>query len=182
MSPDKVIEEKITKEEVIKELREAVGNKLVMRREAPIIGLACFSAALWGSKIFTSTSPGTSIIFTLLGAEIHFHHFHYGIIALTVGIILAFIEGPWIRRIGHALFGAGLGFIVDEYWMLLTMDDAAYNYFGPESQLVSAIIGIVITVIYATIVVVLYFFTKRERRIWTKFYESVKAGKIKIEL
>ncbi|MFX1297554.1 MAG: hypothetical protein ACFFD2_22215 [Promethearchaeota archaeon] len=181
MSTGKDEEKEITKEEVIKELEESVGNKLVMRREAPIIGVICFSAALWGSKIFTSSSPGTSIIFTLFGAEIHFHHFHYGIIALIIGIILTFIEGPWVKRIAHGLFGAGLGFIIDEYWMLLTMDDSSYNYFGPNSQWVSITIGIVITAIYVAIVVILYFFTRRERKIWTKFYEAVKSGKIKIE-
>jgi hypothetical protein len=180
MSPDK--EEAITKEQVVRELKESVETKLVTRREAPLIGLLCFSAALWGSKIFTSHSPGTSFIFNLLGAEIHFHHFHYGIIALAVGIIVMFIEGPWPRRFAHILFGAGLGFIVDEYWLLLTFDDSSYNYFSSESQLVSITIGIVVTAVYAAVVILSYFLTKRERKIWTEFYEAVESGKIKVDL
>ncbi|MHA1129725.1 MAG: hypothetical protein ACTSQI_14690 [Candidatus Helarchaeota archaeon] len=175
-------EEPITKEHVIRELKESVETKLVNRREAPLLGLICFSLALWGSKIFTSNSPGTSLIFNLFGAEIHFHHFHYGIIALVIGIIIMFIEGPWPKRIGHILFGAGLGFIVDEYWLLLTFDDSSYNYFSPESQLVSKVIGIVITAIYIVVVALSYFLTKRERKIWIKFYEAVESGKIKINL
>ncbi len=182
LTSDKDKEKPITKKDVIRELKESVETKLVSRREAPLIGLIRFSIALWGSKIFTSSAPGTSIHFWLLGYEIHFHHFHYGIIALAVGIIITFIEGPWPRRIGHAFFGAGLGFIVDEYWMLLIFDDSATTYFGAESQYISRMIGIGVTIIYAVIVLASWYFTRREREIWTKFYDAVASGKIKIEL
>ena len=172
----------VTKEQVLRELRESVGAKLVDRREAPLIGLIFFNIALWGSKLFTHFWPGTSTGFTFMGEEIHFHHFHYGIIAIVVAIVVMFIEGAWPRRIGHMLFGAGLGFIVDEYWMLLLFDDSEVVYFSYESQLIALMVGIVVSIIYGGIVLVSYFFTKREREIWMKFYDAVESGKIKIDI
>ncbi len=181
-------EDKYGQEKVRKELKEALEDKLVMRREAPLIGAVFFAIALWGSKIFTSTSPGTSLIFydvTLFGysfGDIHFHHFHYGIIAIGIAIVLGFIEGAWPRRIKHVLFGAGFGFIVDEYFMLLIMDDSSEVYFGPESQLISNLIGIICTVVYVVIALLAYYFTKKERELWRKMYDAVASGKAKFDI
>lgn len=170
----------ITKEQVLRELKEAIGAKLVDRKEAPLIGLIFFSIALWGSKIFTFFSPTTYIQFSLLGYTVHLHHFHFGIIAIVVGILVMFVEGKHARRFAHMLFGAGLGLIADEYLMLLLLDESAY--FSSDAFLVSAILGIGLTVIYGLIVVFARFFTRREREIWTKFYKALEEGKIEIEL
>lgn len=174
------IKEKFGKERITDEIKESYEHKLVQRLEAPLLGLIVFSIALWGSKIFTTISPGTSLIFQIGSYTIHFHHFHYGIIALAIGLILTFFEGPWIVRIEHILFGAGLGFVVDEYWLLLTFD--ATTYFGQESQLISMIIGLVITIIYVVIIVGVYFKTKEERKLWKELYDAVKSGKVKIDI
>ncbi|MHA1265371.1 MAG: hypothetical protein ACTSRS_09075 [Candidatus Helarchaeota archaeon] len=171
---------KFGKEELRRELKEALDDKLVQRREGPLLGAAAFSVALWGSKIFTSSAPGTSVYFWLFGHEIHFHHFHYGIIAIAIAIVLSFIEGPWPKRLKHIMYGVGGGFLVDEYWMLLTLDDT--TYFGSESQLISTWIGIVCTIVYVSIALLAFFLTRRERKLWGELYKAVKDGKAKIDI
>lgn len=172
--------DKFGKEEVRRELKEALDDKLVQRREAPLLGAAFFAICLWGSKIFTSSAPGTSIYFWLFGQEIHFHHFHYGIIAVAIAIVLSFIEGPWHKRIKHIMYGVGFGFIVDEYWMLLTLDDA--SYFGAESQAISTWIGVFCTIVYTAIAFLAFFLTRREGKLWQELYDAVEAGKVKIDI
>jgi hypothetical protein len=174
--------EKFGKERVVNEIKESLEHKLVQRLEAPLIGLISFSVALWGVKLFTAISPGTSFIFQIGSYNIHFHHFHYGFIALAIGLILTFFEGQWFVRIEHVLFGVGLGLIVDEYWLLLTFDDHAAIYFGQESQIISMVIGMIISIIYLAITLGVYFLTKEERKIWKELYNAVKSGKIKIDI
>lgn len=173
---------KFGKEKVVKELKEALEDKLVTRREAPLLGAIFFSICLWGSKLFTSNSPGTSLYFEILGYPIHFHHFHYGLIAIAVAVVLSFIEGPWPKRLKHIFFGAGFGFIVDEYWMLLIFDDSAGVYFSPQSLTISIWIGVTMTIVYGVIAVLSYFFTKKERELWEALYNAVKSGKVKIDI
>lgn len=176
-----MMEKKSRKELIAVELKESLEHKLVQRREAPLIGLIAFSVALWGSKLITTLSPDASLIFQIGSYNIHLHHFNYGIVVLVIGLMLTFFEGPWFVRIQHSLFGAGLGFIVDEYWLLLTFDDHAATYFGPESQFISAIIGLIITIIYLAIAVGVFFKTKKERKLWNDLYEAVKSGEVKID-
>jgi len=164
------------------EVRESLEHKLVLRREAPLIGLVAFSIALWGSKLFTAVSPGSSVVFQLWGFNVHFHHFNYGFILLVIGLLLTFFEGPWIVRVQHTLFGVGLGFIVDEYWLLLIFDDHAATYFGPESQYISSMIGLVITIVYAVIAVGVFFKSRREIKLWKKLHEAVKSGEIEFHV
>ena len=164
------------------EIRESLEHKLVLRREAPLIGLVAFSVALWVSKLYTAVSPTSSVVFQLWGFNVHLHHFNYGFVLLVIGLLLTFFEGPWFVRVQHSLFGVGLGFIVDEYWLLLIFDDHASTYFGPESQFISTMIGLFITIIYAVIAVGVFFKTRRERKIWRQLYEAVKSGEIEFLL
>ena len=180
MSSRKIKKEKYGKERVIYEIKESLEHKIVLRLEAPLLGLIAFSVALWGSKIFTVLSPRTSLIFQIGSYNIHLHHFHYGIIALAIGLVLTFFEGKWFVRIEHILFGAGLGFIVDEYWLLLIFDDT--TYFSPESQFISAMIGLVISIVYVVIIIGVYFVTREERKIWRELYEAIKSDKVKIDI
>jgi hypothetical protein len=165
-----------------KEILEKGKTSMAKRREGPIFGLIFFSIALWGSKLFTKISPGTTVEFILFGANIHLHHFHYGIIALAIGILITFFEGVWYVRFGHILFGAGLGLVVDEYWLLLTFDDSSYNYFGPTSQFISSMIGLVITIIYAILAIGLFLYTRSEKKMWDEIFDVLKKGELKIDL
>ena len=164
-----------------KEIKEKGNTSMAKRREGPFLGLLAFSITLWGSKLFTFLSPGTSVTFPLLGYDIHFHHFHYGIIALVLGIMITFFEGIWYIRIGHIFFGGGLGFIIDEYWILLLFNDASEVYFSPDSLFISSIIGIVITIIYATLTIGLFLHTRQEKQMWDEIYEALRSGKLKID-
>ena len=164
------------------EIRESLEHKLVLRREAPLIGLVAFSVALWVSKLYTAVSPTSSVVFQLWGFNVHLHHFNYGFVLLVIGLLLTFFEGPWFVRVQHSLFGVGLGFIVDEYWLLLVFDDHASTYFGPESQYISTMIGLVITIIYAVIAVGVFFKSRKEIKIWRKIHEAVKSGEIDIHV
>jgi hypothetical protein len=165
---------------ILKELGQKSKTSMARRRKGPLIGLIFFSIALWGAKLFTVVSPKTFIQFTVLGVEIHFHHFHFGIIALALGIILAFFESPKLILFGNLLFGAGLGLVVDEYWLLLTFNEAAY--FTPDSYFISSMIGLGMTALYALVTVFLLLYTHREKNFWDTFREKVKEGKIKIEI
>jgi amino acid transporter len=78
------------------------------------------------------------------------------------------------------LFGAGLGLIVDEYWLLLTLNESVY--FNPESIVISSMIGLAMTVIYALITVGLLLYTKKEKQLWDTFREKVKEEKVKIKI
>lgn len=162
------------------EIRESLEHKLVLRREAPFIGLVSFIVALWGSKLITALSPGASLVFQLWGFNIHYHHFNYGFILLVLGLMLTFFEGPWFVRVQHIFFGIGLGLIVDEYWLLLTFDEYTGAYFGPQSQFISLMISIVITIAYVAIALGVFFKTRRERELWKQLYEAVKSGKINV--
>ena len=177
-----MLDKEYVKRQLECEVRESLEHKVVLRREAPLIGLVAFSVALWGSKLFTAVSPGSSLVFQLGGYTVHFHHFNYGFILLVVGLLLTFFEGPWFVRVQHSLFGVGLGFIVDEYWLLLIFDDHASTYFGAESQYISTIIGLVITIIYAVIAVGVFFKSRREIKLWKKLHEAVKTGEIEIQV
>jgi hypothetical protein len=177
-----VLKKEYVKQQLECEVRESLEHKIVLRREAPLIGLVSFSVALWGTKLFTAVMPGSTIVFQLWGYNIHLHHFNYGFILLVIGLLLTFFEGPWFVRVQHSLFGVGLGFIVDEYWLLLTFDENASAYFGAESQFISSMIGLVITIIYAVIAVGVFFKSRREIRLWKKLHEAVKSGEIDIHV
>jgi len=165
---------------ILSELEHKAETSMAKRRLGPLIGLICFSIALWGSKLFTYLSPGTFIQINILGYDIHLHHFHFGIIALVIGIIITFLEGPNYIIVGNVLFGAGLGLIVDEYWLLLTLNESVY--FNPESIVISSMIGLAMTVIYALITVGLLLYTKKEKQLWDTFREKVKEEKVKIKI
>lgn len=170
------------KQQLKREIRENLLHKLALRREAPFIGLISFIVTLWGSKLFTSISPGTGLIFELGGYNIHLHHFNYGFVLLVVGLMLTFFEGPWIVRIQHLLFGAGLGFIVDEYWLLLTFDESSSVYFGAQSQYFSLVIAAIVTSVYAAIALGVVFASRKEIKLWTELYKAAKKDEANLPI
>ena len=151
-------------------LEEREQTHMTIRQSAPLIGLIAFLVAFIGSKVFTLINPGVSMIFNILGEEVHFHHFNYGLIMVLIGVFNMFWEGPWHQKFGHFLFGAGLGFIVDEYWILLTFNDD--QYFIQNSYFISITISVVITVIYCLIVLVRYYDIAEEKSFWQRIKDK----------
>ncbi len=97
---------------------------------------------------------------------------------MVLGLLLTFFEGPWIVRVQHILFGLGLGFIIDEYWLLLTFDESASVYFGPQSQSFSLIIAVVVTSVYAAIAFGVFFASRKEIKLWTELCQAAETGEI----
>jgi len=46
----------------------------------------------------------------------------------------------------------------------------------------SAMIGLVISIIYIVVIIGVYYTTKEERKIWRELYEAVKSDKVKIAI
>ena len=57
----------------------------------------------------------------------HIHHFNFGIVILIIAGFLALVDGArnHVRKIG-VLFGIGLALIVDEFGLLVTLDQNTY--------------------------------------------------------
>lgn len=53
----------------------------------------------------------------------HFHHFNYGILALALSGFLSISESKVPKKIQAIIFGTGLGLIVDEIGLLVTLQD-----------------------------------------------------------
>ncbi len=69
----------------------------------------------------------------------HIHHFYYGILLLIISNWLALIRYKRLYRrvfkgIASVMFGGGLGLVVDEFGLLLTMEFGIKgNYWAPQS-------------------------------------------------
>lgn len=69
----------------------------------------------------------------------HIHHFYYGIIFLILSNWLALIRYKKLYKrlfkiIASIMFGGGLGLVVDEFGLLLTMEFGIKgNYWAPQS-------------------------------------------------
>lgn len=69
----------------------------------------------------------------------HIHHFYYGILLLIVSNWMSLIRHRKLHRrlfkgINSIMFGGGLGLVVDEFGLLLTMEFGLKgNYWAPQS-------------------------------------------------
>jgi hypothetical protein len=140
-----------------RDIIELVETSLARRRRAPIYSLIMFSILLWGSKAFTWLFPQV----TLNVGDIHVHHFVYGVILIIIsGFLAIYTEEILLIGITGVIFGAGLGLIADEFLLMITLDFD--TYFAPIPQLVSTLIGIVVTIVYIIIIITLIFRTRDE--------------------
>ena len=81
-------------------------------------------------------------------SDYHIHHFYLGILLLVVSTWLLLFKNnreKYVREIkisASVLFGIGLGLIVDEFGLLLTMEvDIKGGYFTPYSYYLMAIVS-----------------------------------------
>lgn len=79
-----------------------------------------FTAGFFGARIFHTIFPDTVVVI----GGIHFHHFWYGLVMVTVsGWLGIAYNGERRNRVYAVIFGLGLGFVGDEMGLLLTLGD-----------------------------------------------------------
>lgn len=80
----------------------------------------------------------------------HIHHFYYGIILLILSNWLALIRYKRLYKrlfkvITSIMFGGGLGLVVDEFGLLLTMEFGIKgNYWAPQSYYAIGVVSVVL--------------------------------------
>lgn len=95
--------------------------------------------------------------------DYHIHHFYLGIFLLIVSNLLSLARnknewGREIKILNSILFGVGLGFITDEFSLLLTMEfDIKGDYWAPHSYYLMALLS--------GIFVFILLFKKKERNL-----------------
>lgn len=79
-----------------------------------------FTVGFFGARTFHTIFPDTMVF---IGA-IHFHHFWYGLVMMSVaGWLGIAYNGERRNRVYAVIFGLGLGFVGDEVGLLLTFGD-----------------------------------------------------------
>jgi hypothetical protein len=101
-----------------------------MRQGLAFLAALSFVASFLSIRLFTTLFPGVVVV----GGGIHFHHFWYGIVLISVSGWLAIsYRNHRLDRVLAILYGAGLGMVGDEVGLLLTLGDyrslLTYDFF-----------------------------------------------------
>lgn len=81
------------------------------------LALSAFVVSFFAARIFTTINPDAVVV----GGDIHFHHFWYGLAMVVVSGWLGIISfHPALNRVYATVFGFGGGLIGDEVGLLLT--------------------------------------------------------------
>ena len=109
-------------------------------RETLLWSFIAFSAAVILSRLIVlDVERGRKIFGYFYIKGYHIHHFYYGIILLIISNWLSLIHyrnlhKRLFRGIASTLFGGGLGLVMDEFGLLLTMEFGLKgNYWAPQS-------------------------------------------------
>jgi len=109
-------------------------------REAFFWTFIAFETSIIVSRLIVlDVEKGKAIFSYLYIKGYHIHHFYYGILLLIVSNWLTLIRYKKLyRRVSKVLasimFGGGLGLIIDEFGLLLTMEFGIKgNYWAPQS-------------------------------------------------
>ncbi len=90
------------------------------RHSLSFLATLAFTVGFFGARAFHTVFPDTEVF---IGA-IHFHHFWYGLVMMTVsGWLGIAYNGERRNRVYAVIFGLGLGFVGDEVGLLLTFGD-----------------------------------------------------------
>jgi len=122
-------------------IRNLYSNHIFRKgREAFLFSLFSFWLTVVISRLIALDVEKGKGFFTYLYIRgYHIHHFYYGILILIISNWLALIRYKRLyRRVSRAiagfLFGAGLGFVTDEFGLLLTMEFGIKgNYWASQS-------------------------------------------------
>jgi len=119
-----------------------VYKEYILEREKEVFFWAfiAFEVSIIVSRaIVLDVEKGKAIFSYLYIKGYHIHHFYYGILLLIASNWLTLIRYKKLyRRISKVLasimFGGGLGLIIDEFGLLLTMEFGIKgNYWAPQS-------------------------------------------------
>jgi len=109
-------------------------------KETLVWSFAAFSMAIILSRLVVlDVEKGKAIFGYLYIRGYHIHHFYYGIILLIVSNWLALIHYKnlykrFFKGVASIFFGGGLGLVIDEFGLLLTMEFGLKgNYWAPQS-------------------------------------------------
>lgn len=90
------------------------------RHSLSFLATLAFTIGFFGARAFHTVFPDTEVFI----GTIHFHHFWYGLVMMTVsGWLGIAYNGERRNRVYAVIFGLGLGFVGDEVGLLLTFGD-----------------------------------------------------------
>lgn|GEM_PF-2777087 len=124
--------------------------KYILKRgkEAPFISFIFFLLTIFTSRLTVMwVEAGRPLLKFFMVYDYHIHHFYLGIFLLIASNLLFSIrnKNEWMREIkilSSILFGIGLGFITDEFSLLLTMEfDIKGEYWAPHSYYLMALLS-----------------------------------------
>ncbi|TKJ45192.1 hypothetical protein CEE35_05100 [Candidatus Aerophobetes bacterium Ae_b3b] len=101
--------------------------------------IAFATSVLVSRAVVLDVEKGKAIFGYLYIKGYHIHHFYFGILFLILSNWLALIRYKRLyrrvfKRITSVIFGGGLGLVVDEFGLLLTMEFGLKgNYWAPQS-------------------------------------------------
>ena len=117
-------------------------------KEAPFFSFLLFLLTILTSRLIVMwVEAGRPLLKFFMVYDYHIHHFYLGIFLLIVSscLSLARNENGWVREVkvfNSILFGVGLGFITDEFSLLLTMEfDVKGDYWAPHSYYLMALLS-----------------------------------------
>ncbi len=133
-------------------------------REASFFSFLFFLLTILTSRLTVMwVEAGRPLLKFFMVYDYHIHHFYLGIFLLIVSNLLSLArnKNEWEREIkilNSILFGIGLGFITDEFSLLLTMEfDIKGDYWASHSYYLMALLS--------GIFVFILLFKKKERNL-----------------
>ena len=124
--------------------------KYILKRdkEAPFLSFLFFLLTIFTSRLTVMwVEAGRPLLKFFMVYDYHIHHFYLGIFLLILSNWLSSVrnKNEWMREIrilNSILFGVGLGFITDEFSLLLTMEfDVKGEYWAPHSYYLMALLS-----------------------------------------
>lgn len=115
-------------------------------KETFLWAFVAFGLSLGISRLVVlDVEKGKAIFGYLYIKGYHIHHFYYGILLLILSNWMSLIRYKRLHRrvfkgITSIMFGGGLGLVVDEFGLLLTMEFGIKgNYWAPQSYYAIAV-------------------------------------------
>ena len=115
-------------------------------KETFLFAFIAFAVSVGISRLIAlDIEKGKAIFGYLYIKGYHIHHFYYGILLLVLSNWMSLIRHRRLHRrlfkgVNSIMFGGGLGLLVDEFGLLLTMEFGLKgNYWAPQSYYVIAV-------------------------------------------